>query len=387
MKSLFWVRGLLALLLVAHAFAADWSGPATELAKDIARITGPGPITLTFANASSLTKDHVGEIQRAVETSLRSTGVRVAGNATTSVRITLSENLQGLLWVAEVKRVGNTQAAIVSAPRVATAEVAKSGPSVVIHKSLLWSQPAQILDAILLDNGKRLVVLDANAVSLYSMVSGNWERRQNWPIVHDHPFPRDLRGTLAPASAGVEAYLPGTICTVSFGQSSAVICRDGDDAWKIGGRQEFYNSARNFFAPAGERTGTPFYSIAWLPRASSSIAVLAGIDGRVRLNDGLRENPVSASTTSDWGSDIAAAKSDCGAGTQLLVTAAGDDKENDSLRAYEIPEREPLLVSAKLDLPGPITAMWTHDSSVLAVVNNLQTDKYEAYSVATACNQ
>ena len=80
--------------------------------------------------------------------------------------------------------------------------------------------------------------------------------------------------------------------------------------------------------------------------------------------------------------------SSCGLGTQLLVSAAGDDNATDSLHAYEIVDREPNEVSAPLAMDGPVTALWPNAdaTSAVAVIRNLQTGNYNAYTVTIACN-
>jgi hypothetical protein len=199
-----------------------------------------------------------------------------------------------------------------------------------------------------------------------------------------------LRGLLvAGKDHAMDAYLPGTVCNVT---SNALICRESDDAWRIGPRAAFYNSARNYFngalVPASDKPLGPFYSMAWIEKPSHSLILSTGVDGRVRMIDGVNDRTLSSAATSDWGSDIAGLKSNCGAGAQVLVTSNGDDNAADSIRAYEIPDRDPVLASAAIDLPGPITALWSHDaSSATAIAHNLQTGQYEAYSLSITCNQ
>jgi hypothetical protein len=381
------------LALAVSAIAANWNEPSRALAKEIASASGPGTIGLSVTNLSSLSKEDVAEIQRAIEAQLRASGVRVgaAENANSEVRVTLSENLQGLVWVAEVKQGNNTQIAMVAVPRAQGAVASRSGPTVTVRKALLWLQPTQILDAIVLDNASpnaRLMVLDPETITSYTIAGDKWQREQSWKITAGHPFPRDLRGLLVPnQNRGVDAYLPGTVCSLS-GQS--IVCHDGDDPWKIGQRAAFFNSGRNYFtgatAPASEG-GVPFYSAAWLERQNYSLGIFAGFDGRVYLTDGVNQRTISAANTADWGSDIAAVKSSCGTGMQLLVTTNGDDTQTDSLRAFEIPDREPIQVSAPQEFPGPITALWSHDAtSAIAVARNLRTGQYEAYTVSITCN-
>jgi hypothetical protein len=236
------------------------------------------------------------------------------------------------------------------------------------------------------------VLLDAEAVSTFTLNSGAWRRDQQLQITRAHVFPRDLRGLLAPAKDHLaDVYLPGMVCNVAAGSSNAIACHEGDDPWPLGSKTALFNSGRNYFTgaifPALNKTGGPFYSLAML---NNSVMVFSGIDGRVHINNGVTDRVPMVSVTTDWGSDITALKTSCGNGAQLLVTASGDDTASDSLRAFEIPGRDPVQVSASLDFPGPITALWTHGDHgdmATAVVHNLQTGSYEAYSVSITCNQ
>lgn len=391
LKRHFWGT-LLALLMATGAFASNWTAPAVDLAKSISGITGPGAITLTVTNASSLTKSDAGEIQKTIEGQLRAAGVRMgsAANASSDVRVTLSENLQGYVWVAEIKQGNESQVVMTAVPRAETPTVAPSGPSVTIRKTLLWSQATPILDAVASD--KDLMVLDTQTVSHYAMQSGRWQLTNSMQIVKDHPWPRDQRGTLTGGpDRAMAAYLPGTVCDITMGKPDTMTCRDGDDPWPVGTRSALFNSGRNYFSgaliPASARPEPPFYSMISISRGNYVLAVFTGVDGRVRIDDGVNQRTLPVSTTSDWGSDIAAVKSKCGGGTQILVTSAGDDTETDSLRAFEIPDREPVQVSVSTEFPGPITALWSHDESATAIARNLRTGSYEAYNVSVTCNQ
>lgn len=397
MNIIFRLRTLvpLMLLLSIPALAADWNKPATELAKSIAAASGPGTITLAVRNSSSLPKDQVTEIQSSLETQLRASGVRVSGaaNANSEVRVTLSENLQGFVWVAEVKQGNETQVEMVTVPRTQAPVILKTRPSITLHKALLFAQAAPILDALVVDSASlnaRLFVLDPETITSYVIRGSAWAREQSWNLTRGHPFPRDVRGLLVPnQNRGVDAYLPGTVCEVS---PQTIVCRDGDDPWKLGPRAAFFNSARNYFTgalvPASGSAGSPFYSAAWIDRSNYLLALFMGVDGRLHMNDGMNDRTLPPASTGDWGSDIAAVKSGCGVGTQLLVTSAGDDTQSDSLRAFEIPDRDPVQASAPLEFAGPITALWTHDvASAMAITHNLRTGQYEAYSVSITCNQ
>jgi hypothetical protein len=186
--------------------------------------------------------------------------------------------------------------------------------------------------------------------------------------------------------------LPGVVCGAVLSSPLSMACHEADDPWPLGaGSSEvrgFYAPARNFFtgvvAPAVGKQNTflPFYSAAGLPRNGYELWAMTAVDGSVHLVDGV--NDVMPKVP--WGSDIATVKSDCGSGWQIV--ASSKSGAGDSLRAYEIMDREPAPVGTATEFTGPLTALWSKDDgSAVAVEHNLDTGKYEAYSVAVACHQ
>ena len=129
----------------------------------------------------------------------------------------------------------------------------------------------------------------------------------------------------------------------------------------------------------------PFYSAALLSRPNGPALLIGGVDGKVQVVDNGALKPVSGAR--DWGSDFALLKSGCGSGAQVIASGSGE-AANDSLRAYEIMDREPAPVGAATQFNGALTALWSKDDgSAVAVERNLDTGKYAAYSVAVACHQ
>ncbi len=198
------LRGMALVLVVAWAAmapAADWSAKSAELARAIAGAGGAGSITLAVVNASSLPKDQVTEIQRAIEAQLRASGVRVGStaNANSDVRVTLSENLHDYVWVAEIKQGNDTRVEMVTSPRSVAPSTPKNGATVSVRKVLMWSQATQMLDMLIVDgstSNPKMVVLDVEAISLYALREGKWQREQTWAITHTRAFPRNVRGLL-----------------------------------------------------------------------------------------------------------------------------------------------------------------------------------------------
>jgi hypothetical protein len=115
--------------------------------------------------------------------------------------------------------------------------------------------------------------------------------------------------------------------------------------------------------------------------------LFARTDRTFHLTDGV--NDLVMRSTADWGSDVAAVSTPCGAGTQLLVSGAGDGTTPDVVRAFEIADREPMPVSSAVDLSGPVTALWpsADGHTAIAVAHNLKTKRYDALEISISCGQ
>jgi hypothetical protein len=205
-------------------------------------------------------------------------------------------------------------------------------------------------------------------------------------------FPRDPRGVLVISDTGsTRAYLPGLVCDASS-PDSTFQCNASDDPWPIGAQHKaFYNTSRNYFSgvlvPAFAGTLPPFYSAAEIVRTSGPATIFSDIHGSIRLLDHGALTELTGSR--DWGSDVAALRSGCGSGTQLLADAAGDPPQ-DSLRAYEINGHEAAAVSSSLTLDGTVTAMHTAADGASATVilrsTIQQPAAYEVWRVSLDCH-
>jgi hypothetical protein len=314
---------------------------------------------------------------------------------------------------------------MVSVPRPESAGAPRDSVPLSLHKIPLWTQSLPILDVAVLEESAtptHIAVLDPEHVSLYRMQGGKWELEQSLEIGHSRPWPRDMRGRLVPARDRLlDAYLPGVICASTAALPLTLTCRESDDPWPLtsgpliagalnGGAMAVFPSAglangastivpqmkaffapnRNFFTGAltpgiGKFTSLPkFYSAALLPRDKYTLWLFATTDGQTHMIDGVSDQVVRL----NWGSDIASVKTACGAGWQVLAVSA-DGAAEDFVRAYEFPDRDPVAVSAAIDFPGAITALWTEakGDTAIAVARNRETGNYEAFRLAMACGQ
>lgn len=371
-----------------------------QLAAKILAVTGPGTMAVEFVNRSSLSQKEAEEIRRGVLAKLADGGAHfmAAEQAAATIRISLSEDLQNYVWVAEVHQ-GPTDAPaiLVSFPRPQTQDTLGETAALLIHKALLWSQEDRILDVAVIDgNPAHMVVLDAKTATIYKLQNNGWHAEQTLPIVHSRPWPRDLRGRLVLRKDHLfDAYLPGVFCRSSANAPIAMSCYESDDPWPIGNElsslSAFYAASRNFFTGAlapgiGKQTSVlAFYSAAAVPRENYTLWLFSAANGQLHLLDGMVDQTTEKM---DWGSEIAAVRSNCGSGWQVLVNS-NTDGPKDTLRAFELPDRDPVAVSQALEFPGPITALWVDSSSAsaVAVTQDFQGERYEAFRITLSCGR
>ncbi|HSS96055.1 MAG TPA: hypothetical protein VLK33_03460 [Terriglobales bacterium] len=393
---------MLVLLLLCwrgNAWAGDWDTAEQQLATKIAAVTGTVPAAIEITNRSSLGSTDVEVIRKGLLERLSAVGVKFTDPApeAVNVEISLSENVQEYVWVAEIRKTAGESPAIVmvSRSRAITPANTHEGPSISLRKLLLWSSDSQILDAIVINGSSpRMAVLYSAQIQFYRLQGDRWVEEQGFPITHSRPWPRELRGRLILRNDhSLEAHLPGVICLSNTTSSLSVSCREGADPWPIGTSQSplnaTFSSTRNFFTGALssgiDRLAPAFYSAAPIQNDRGVSWLLAGVDGNVHLLDGTNDMVLNKL---NWGSDIATVHSSCGARWQILSTASGAGQD-DAVRAYEMLGREPIAVGPALNFPGGITSLWTapDDNGAVAVTRNAETGKYEAHLLTMACGQ
>jgi hypothetical protein len=385
--------------------ASSLGDTARQLAHKIAAEAGPGAFALAVTNRSSLDDKSVREVRGALEAQLQSEGVHTAKaeQAIGTVEVVLSESLREYVWTAEIV-IGSDEkkVALVSLPRSPTGTPFIATLPTVLKTTLLFTQELPILDVVQVEmpGGSRLLVLDSAMIAIYrhqgADSAGRWELETSLPIAHSRAFPRDLRGRLLLRRDHLfDVHLPGTLCrsTSNAAAPLALTCNDSDDPWPLtpddGSVRAFFTASRNFFTGAlspgiGKVSNVPsFYSAAALPRSGYTLWALAAVDGSLHLVDGMTDRVIRGGK---WGSDLATVHSSCGTGTQLLVSDSGDT-ERDGLRAFEIPDRDPVAASAAVDFDGRIVALWpeTNGNSATAIVERKDTGWYEAYRVSISC--
>jgi hypothetical protein len=386
--------------LTVHA--ADWTASERQLATSISAATGPGTVSLEVVNVSSLSKPDVETIRRGLISELAPLGVKLVRpeQAAATVKVTLSENLQSYVWVAEIRQ-GTSPPAVtfVTQPRAEAPSLTREGPALTLRRTPLWSQDDRILDIATVEaNGVPvyMVVLDPAKVGVYRQQDGRWQLEQALPTSHVGVWPRDLRGRLFLRKDHLfDAYLPGVFCASSGAAPLSMTCRESEDAWPLSSEpyalSAFFAPLRNFFTGTlvpgirKQTTTASFYSAAPVPKSNYALWVFMARDGQLHLMDGITDQ---VQPRPEWGSDIAGVRSGCGSGWQVLATRSGDGGA-DSIRAFEFPDREPVALSSAVELSGPVTALWsaTDGNSATAVSRNVETGKYDAVRLTVACSQ
>lgn len=394
------LRASLILLMVLPAFASDWRTPESQLATKIVATTGPGVIALEVTNRSSISSADVEQIRREMTSLLGDSGVRVwqPDQAAATIKVTLAENLQQYVWVAQIQQAANQESVVmVSLPRPPSSGAAQNAQPMTLHATPVISHADPILDFTIFEGSpRRLLVLGSAAVTVHEFKDGHWLVGQSLPIKTPVPLPRDLRGRIFLRKDHLfDVFLPGLVCRSSGSAPLSMNCQQSDDPWPIqtedAGLSGFFSPTRNFFTGAlvpgilKQRSAPAFYSAAGVPRHNYTLWLFATVDGTLHLLDGINDQ-VAARV--HWGSDIAGMRTACRPGTQVVATMQQEDGR-DALQAFEVPDREPLAVSAKLPLSGNVSALWTTQAgdAVTAVVLNSDTGNYDALQINLTCAQ
>ena len=386
-----WCRWI-ALLVGVGAMAAcaqepdPNSQPAEQFVHEmLAKAGTPATVSIRFDNRSSLSAAEFRAIRRVIEAEVRRLKLKVVSPemAIAECNVTISENANSLLWIAQVKQ-GLTQSyAMISVPRRRNSDVHSSSFS--LRDTLLWSQREPMLDFV--RDSANLTVLTPHAVIYMVRETGTWRESRRQTLPYARVLPRDLRGKLSLANSRIDVLLPGVHCT--GGSSDAELsCAEVDDPWPLdssGSLRAFFSSNRNFFTGAlgGKRESLPpFFSAARTFNSGEAIWLMTGTDGLTRAYSDL-SRPLAS--YSDWGSDIASVTTSCGR-EQVLVSKPGDQTESDAIQSVEFVEGEPMPMTTALRIAGPVMGLSSTAEGVNVIVFNRSTHAYEAHVLNVTCD-
>ena len=397
------LRSIVAALLLclpATLAAQGWNQPVRAFIEQVMTRSGrASAVTLDFTNHSSLDVAQADAVRQVLVAELRATGARLVepAQAIAEIKVTLSENARGYLWIADIRQGRQQELVMYSSSRPGVMPQVQGRAAMVLRDRVLYGQSEPILDFVLLDDDE-LMVLDPLNLSLYGLEQGAWVLRQSRALPSSRFTPRDLRGRLMPrGGTAFEAFLPGMKCTGAASRAVTFRCDPTDDPWPLSAKVQagvdaFYNGSRNFFSgtlitgPRETLNLPPFYSAALLGESDHPTGVFAGVDGRARV---FTDDEQPSLTISDWGSGIAGVRSGCGAKWQVVVTSSRDWTQPDALQAFEIAETGAIPVSAPLSLEGPVVALWvsTEADAVKTIIRNLKTGKHEAHLITVDCDR
>ncbi len=386
----------------AFAQAQDWAAPARDLADQLRRqIPPPARLAWTVQNRSTLSEGELRSVRRAISAELRGAGYRAGQpyGSVAQVRISVSENFQNFLWVAQVLREETKSVVMVTIPRIPAAPPRETS-SIVISRKLLLTREEPILDLTMIPApglpSPRLLVLGRSSVAVYEMSGTAWQVTQTAPIAGVRVWPRDVRGRLSARPDGTfEASLPGERCLGSVTLLANLDCHASDEPWPVadtpgGTTTAHFVPDRNYFTgPLLVANNQPlpvrdFYSAIVLGNRKDSPWLVATTDSQVRL---LSSGGVTAEFHG-WGSQLAAIKSACGSGALVIATRPSDFAEPDAVQALQIRGRNAERMSTPVEFTGPVTLLRDsgEEGSAFAVVHALPAGLYEAYRLSINCS-
>jgi hypothetical protein len=382
-----------------------YDAAANEFAKKVMRaLVKEDAISVKIENRSSMSEQEFGGIRKAIERAMKNMGARIADRVGTArAVITFSENPAKLIWVAQISAGEKEEVVILEVPRPEREAGMTEIPALVIQKEFVIEQEQPILDFALesLPDGQpmKLFVLGGEFLTEFEHRQNRWEKKRALVLPARIGASRDIRGRIEEDRSPVTAHISGAECWFGEEESTKSECKsvelkEGEvPLFLVEEISEFgeWVTGKNYFAldtrdvQGHELVGPKLFSAAPAGPKDDANWIRADVDGVARIYD---ENKVIAELEK-WGSDIAAIESNCGRKHQILATGTGDWTERDTVQAFEIVENKAVAVSPPLELPGPVTALWTARAGnrVSAVVRNLTTGKYEAYSLTITCGR
>jgi len=382
------------------ALPGAWNDGVKTLTEKIAAVVKPSrAISLEIKNISSLDSSEVEAVRVALEKELTARGLRV-GSGDAGVEVTLSENVEGYLWVAKIGKNDTSRIELVLVTKANDLSPSIK-PIPLLQRKIVWRQATRFLDFSTRTFSPGLLDINYTTIFEFGRVRTFEFRGNQWSETQNTSLPlasgvRDPRGLLVLGDDG-KVYVGKEACLKLFRDQYCGESLHQDWPFPSGFYGRFVGN-RNYFAgfakdSSGRSEGQPFYTVAIGMNVFDHYTpiVTAELDGVARLYSFRMPSPEA--TFDNWGDDIASIKPSCGADWQVLVTGRGDWTELDHIQVYAIsfgdnsatakPEGQPLEFS------GPIFAIWQADDEKSARVmsKNLQTGMYEASIVTVICSQ
>jgi len=380
-----------------------------SFAAQIAATAGaPASVTVNFKSLSSLAPAAAAACRRDLEAALQRHGLRLEtpSSAGDAVDLTLSQNLEGVFWVADVRHNGARQVLFMSFPPGSPGYAVAASTSITLQRRDILAQQDPILDFLVLPNASdrpsQTIILEPHRALLYRQSGATWESGEAQPIPNSSAA-RDPRGEIAPVTEDATdsrlfIYTAGAVCGLSVNPHLQLSCAGNQDSvWPLGfpdgkfiggypvpGRN-FFSSERPSSGEAHTDHNSLYFSAAFTSPNGQLTSLRAGLDGQALLSAGTQQ---PSRTFADWGSDIATISAPCTTDWHIVATARGDWTAPDTLSLYRISDGEAVPVGEALHFAGPILALWPSADlqSVRVVSRDLDTGRYEASIVTAICS-
>jgi len=354
--------------------------PIVEAAAPLAaRISSRLPrhttVSLEFLVLTPLAAPESSRFRSALEEELQKTGLDLIATAPpeSRLRVAVTENARGLLFVAEVFGKDARQVIMLPWSRPLPSD---AKPALRFVMKPVWEQPEPVLDFLILDLDSQLLILSPARVTNFRLANGKWSANGQAFLTVDRPAPRDPRGRLEFINGALRAFLPGTTCSGQLKPQLEFACAPGNEPWPINSQD-------------------PATTVRWV--SDSNVLQSGGVKGSfynaaqglfASSNDSIQDRAgTTAPGTESWGSDLAAIANPCRSGNVLIVSLPGDNREHDQVQIFEMISGQPVARSEALGLEGQVTALWPAETPGQAtlVVRNPKTGNYEASRLALAC--
>jgi hypothetical protein len=327
---------LLAVPMAARSATLEDS--ARELARKIAAaLPANEGISIEVRSASSLSAAEVAKVEQAIKGELENQGFHspVNGVATVSVGVTLSENVKGHIWIAEIQQGDTSRVVSISVSRSSENRAVSDAMPMVLRSEKFWEGSDPILDATVIPGVPLLLLLHPDGLEFREI--GNDSATKVEIPAAEAPT-RLPNGWFIRVGSVVEVMLDMRVCSVALFARELVKCRF-----------------------SGERAA----------RDPPDFQIM----------------PTGYNIPSGKGDQLNVIRSACGSGNQVLTSGTGDYTQSDIVQAFD---GGGVAVSNELNFPGPVlalNALVDAPTAATAVVRNLKTRNYEAYRLSISCGQ
>lgn len=320
---------------------AAWNDAVTTLAGKIVNMAGRAKtISLSVKNISSLSTMDAPRIHDSLAAELRHRqfSIAEAQSAQVQVTVTLSEGVEGYIWVAQARNESGEQTAMISVSKPNVVPQNAHQERLVLEKKLVWQQPGKFLDFAVAStpdgSAQDLVILEPDRFTYYrSPAADRWQLWQSVRIAHSPVWGlelRDMRGSIDSQSGA--AFLSLITCAQTLDPEKARCAPE---------MQELVFPWRRVKIPGHEDSET------------------------LSLSDA------------------------CGEKSVVLSSGSGDRTQPDSIQGYLAGNlaADIFASGAAVPLDGPVISFARDQkgSGARAIVRNLKTGNYEGYLITATC--